>query len=99
VAIVVFMTECPAELTDLFSERDGVLDVASVLRYLPRGALRWQLESGRWQQPCRGVVIAHSGPVTEIGRLWLAILGSGRGAVLAGLTAARLDGLTWLTRR
>jgi Protein of unknown function (DUF559) len=49
--------------------------------------------SGRWQQPFKGVVITQSGPPTDRQVLRLALLRAGPQAVLAGLTAARLDGL------
>jgi hypothetical protein len=39
-------------------------------------------------------VVTHSGPLTDEEVLWAAVLAAGREAVLAGLTAARLDGLT-----
>ncbi len=56
-------------------------------------ALAWRVESGRWQQPCRGVLVAHSGPLTTEQELWVACLWAGPGAALGGLTAARLWGL------
>jgi hypothetical protein len=56
-------------------------------------ALQWRIESGRWQQPCRGVVVSHSGPLTHEQELWVACLWAGPGAALGGLTAARLWGL------
>jgi len=87
--------EYPAELAEVFRRQDQVADVATVLRYLTRGELRWRVSSGRWQQPCRSIVVAHSGPLTEAQRRWTAILSAGRDAVLAGLTAARLDGFSW----
>jgi very-short-patch-repair endonuclease len=68
-----------------------------VLRFLPRATLRWRLESGRWQQACRGVVVAQSGPLSPVQQVWAAVLWGGRGAVLAGLTAAGLDGLKGFT--
>jgi hypothetical protein len=74
-------------------EQCGVLAVASAIASVGRPAVRWRLESGRWQRPCRGVVVTQSGPLTENQLLWAAVLGSGPGGVLAGLTAARLDGL------
>jgi Protein of unknown function (DUF559) len=40
------------------------------------------------------VFVAHSGPLTADDELWVSLLWAGNGAVLAGLTAARLDGLT-----
>lgn len=69
-----------------------MLDTRSVLDRLSPAALRWRLRSGRWQQPCRGVIIAHSGPLSQIQMLRVAVLWAGRGAALAGLTAARLQG-------
>jgi len=82
------VTDYPPGLTRLLRERDQVLDALSGLDYMSRSALRWQLSSGRWQQPCRGVVVAHSGPMTELQRLWAAVMWGGPGAALAGLTAA-----------
>jgi very-short-patch-repair endonuclease len=81
-------------LVELLSEQDGVLRVDTAMRYLTRDALRWRVSSGRWQQPCRGIVVAQSGPLTEIQTLRVAVLWAGPGAALAGLTAARLDGLS-----
>jgi very-short-patch-repair endonuclease len=88
-----------AGLADLLSCQDGVLSVDSVMKHLTRDALRWRVMSGRWQQPCRGVVVAQSGPLTEIQVLRIAALWAGPGAALAGLTAATLDGLTGFADR
>ena len=74
-----------------------MLRVESALSFMSRAALRWQISSGRWQQPCRGIVVAHSGALTEEQRLWTAVLAAGHGAMLAGLTAARLDGFRGFT--
>jgi Protein of unknown function (DUF559) len=79
-------------LDDLLAGQSRVVRVASLRDFMTRDALRWQLSSGRWQQPCRGIVVAHSGGLTEEQRLWTALLCAGDEAVLAGLTAARLDG-------
>ena len=84
--------ESPMALDDLLAWQDGVLDTRSALDYLSPAALRWQLTSGRWQQPCRGIVVAHSGPLTPQQTLRIAALWAGKGAALAGLTAARLQG-------
>jgi hypothetical protein len=80
-------------LTELLNSHDGVLSTGTAMKYLTRDALRWRVSSGRWQQPCRGIVVAHSGPLTEVQALRIAVLWAGPGATLAGLTAARLDGL------
>jgi very-short-patch-repair endonuclease len=80
-------------LADLLREQEGVMNTTSALKWMSRPELRWHVISGRWQRPCPGVVVAHSGPMTEQQRLWAAVLWAGPGAVLAGLTAARLDQL------
>jgi Protein of unknown function (DUF559) len=87
--------EYSSELAVVFHQQNQVADVATVLRYLTPGELRWRVSSRRWQQPCHGIVVAHSGPLTEEQRLWTALLSAGRHAVLAGLTAAKLDGFRW----
>jgi len=88
------MAKIPGSLPDLDRARkDGVFTTSSALAGMTRGALRWKIESGRWQQPCRGIVVAHSGPLSKEQRLWVATLWAGPGAALGGLTAARLWGL------
>ncbi len=72
----------------------AVLTVASAIAMIGEPAVRWRLHSGRWQRPCRGVLVTHSGGISDTERLWIAVLGAGSHAVLGGLTAARLDGLT-----
>jgi very-short-patch-repair endonuclease len=87
------ISSVPPGLTDLLREQQGVVSTASALEWMSRQQLRWRVTSGRWQQPCQGIVVAHSGPMTQKQQLWAALLWAGKGAVLAGLTAARLDGL------
>lgn len=86
-----------ADLRGLICQQDHVFRVRSALDFMSRSAVRWQVSSGRWQQPCPGIIVAHSGPITEQQRLWTVLLAAGRGAALAGLTAARLDGFRWST--
>jgi len=81
-------------LAELLAQQEGVLTTATVLQFLTENELRWQLASGRWQKPSRGVVVAHSGPLTDRQVLRAALLRAGPKATLAGLTAARLDGFT-----
>lgn len=71
----------------------AVLSRAAALEALTPAQLRWRVSSGRWQRPCPGVLVTHSGPLTADDELWVSLLWAGDGAVLAGLTAARLDGL------
>jgi Protein of unknown function (DUF559) len=87
------------ELADVLSRHDGVLSLGFAMKYLTRDALRWRVSSGRWQQPCRGIVVAQSGPLTEFQALRIAVLWAGPGGALAGLTAASLDGLQGFTDR
>lgn len=84
-------------LSDLLAEHDGVLSSAQALECMTRSELRWKITSGRWQQPCRGVVTAQDGPLTDRQVLRVAQLWAGPQAVIAGLTAATLDGFRWLT--
>src|SRR5215472_50613 len=76
----------------LIDEHNGVLAVSTLLGCVTRDEIRWQVNSGRWQRPCRGVVVAHSGELTDEQVLRVALMHAGPCAVLAGLTAARLDG-------
>jgi len=84
----------PLGFTELLDERDQVLDTVTVRGYFTKSALQWMVASGRWQRPCRGVIVTHNGPLTERQRLRTALLWAGPGAVLGGLTAAWLDGFT-----
>lgn len=90
------LRESPIELDDLLAYQDGVIATRSALTYLSYAALRWRLASGRWQQPCRGVVVAHSGPLSRIQILRAVLIWAGPGAAIAGLTAARLQGFRGL---
>jgi hypothetical protein len=89
-----FLTTRAHQAAEAFAQQGGVLDTAIVLRYLTSAELDWQVRSARWQRPCKGVVVDHSGPLTNDQLLRIALLRSGAGAALAGLTAARLDGFT-----
>lgn len=85
-----------SNLETLIRQNDSVLDTAAVLTCMTRAQLRRQISSGRWQRPFDGVVVTHSGPLTDLQKLRVAMLRCGPQAVLAGLTAARLDKFTWL---
>jgi hypothetical protein len=74
-------------------QRCEVFTVETAARLVGRAGVRWRLESGRWQRPCRGVVVTHSGPLSSDELVWVAVAGCGTDAAAAGLTAARLDGL------
>jgi very-short-patch-repair endonuclease len=74
-------------------QQAGVLSWAQAERHLGRRAPANRLARSRWQRPARAVLVTHSGPVTRHQRLWIAVLAAGRDAVLAGVTAATLEGL------
>jgi hypothetical protein len=80
-------------LDEVLVDHEGVLGTSLALQFMTESQLRWQETSGRWQKPARGVVVAQSGPLTDRQLLRAALLRAGPQASLAGLTAARLDGL------
>lgn len=84
----------PEQIADLVDRQCGVLTKRSAATWIGGPAVRWRIDAGRWQRPCYGVVVTHSGPLSSDQLLWVAVLCSGTGAALAGLTAAQMDGLT-----
>lgn len=88
------MPQLTAGLAELLAECDGVLSASDVLTFMTHKQLRWQVASGRWQKPAHGVIVAQSGPLSELQLLRTALLRAGPRAALAGLTAARLEGLS-----
>lgn len=53
---------------------------------------RSEISRGRWQRPCRGVVVLHNATLTQAERDLVALLSSRRGSALSGPSALRLDG-------
>lgn len=80
-------------LDELLANQNGVLTTDSALSYMTYESLRWQVASGRWQRPCRGIVVTQSGALNASQQRWVASLWAGKGSALGGLTAARLGGL------
>ena len=64
------------------SRSPAVLTVASAIAMIGEPAVRWRLHSGRWQRPCRGVLVTHSGGISDAEWLWIVVLGAGPQAVL-----------------
>jgi hypothetical protein len=81
------------ELDWLRYHQSDVLSWTQAEQHLGRRAAGNRLARKRWQRPSRGVLVTHSGPLTRQQRLWAVVLAAGRDAVLAGLTAAALEGL------
>ncbi len=70
-----------------------VLTTARAIESFGRSVLRQRVRAGTWQQPARGVVVTHNGPLTQDQVERVALAASPTGAALAGLTAARRWGL------
>jgi hypothetical protein len=69
----------------LLEDQAGVLSrVQALAGGMTKHEWDWKLSSGRWQAVLRGVAVGHSGPVTEVQRLWAACLYGGREAFLSG---------------
>jgi very-short-patch-repair endonuclease len=80
----------------LFMQRD-VISFRQALQHMSRGALRHKVDSGRWQQVHRGILVAHDGPIGDEQRLWIATLAAGHGAVVGGRTALAMQGMKGFT--
>ncbi|WP_422774112.1 hypothetical protein ACN28C_15305 [Plantactinospora sp. WMMC1484] len=81
------------ELTWLLFRQADVLTGTQARHHLGASALRHRVRTCRWRQVHRNVYLTHNGPVDAEQRLWIAVLGCGKGSVLAGLTAAIRCGL------
>jgi hypothetical protein len=88
-----------SDLAEMCARQAGVLTISAAFQFMGEPAVRWRLASGRWRRVCPDVIVTQTGPLSEQQRLWVAVLAAGDGAVLAGLTAARLDGLDGFTDR
>ncbi|MEN3309163.1 MAG: hypothetical protein V7603_5365 [Micromonosporaceae bacterium] len=80
-------------LAILLWRQTDVLTREQALRHLSRSAVEHRVTSGRWRRVHHGVYLAHSGPILRHQALWIAYLSEGRGAYLAGATAAEMCGL------
>ena len=70
-----------------------VLTLRQAAEHLGASKVRWMVERGHWQRPFRGVVVTHSGPLSDEQQLTALLFAHGPLAVLGGATAAALDGL------
>ena len=65
------------ELARLLLDQDNVIAPAQAFPLVPEAQLRWQVNSGRWSCPHRGIYLAHNGPITARQRTWIAMLAAG----------------------
>ncbi|GIJ20503.1 hypothetical protein [Micromonospora lutea] len=94
------LAEIPDEGADalqwLAFEQAGVLTAAQAHSVLTKGAVRGMVRSGRWRSIGRGLLLTGNGRLTRDQQLWVAVLASGPGTVLAGATAATEAGVCGL---
>lgn len=73
---------------------DSVITTAEAYRQFGRKSTINRVRQGMWQQPTRGVVVAHNGPLDATTRELVALAAAQSGSALGGLTALAHDGLT-----
>jgi hypothetical protein len=71
-----------------------VYRTAEAIAAFRRGRVRTELRNGRWQQPERGVVVTHNGPLTRLERLLVALSVCPPRSALAGSSALEVEGMT-----
>lgn len=71
-----------------------VVTTSEALLTISASALRHRVDSGRWQRPCRGVIVQHNGPLSRLERLAVALASAPPGSALGGQTALEIDGMT-----
>lgn len=64
---------------------------ADAVRQFGRAFVRRMIAQKRWQRPAPNVYVTHNGPLTWAERVHVALLASGTGAALGGLTALGID--------
>jgi hypothetical protein len=89
------ITPTPSALTQLLDRQHGVVTRRQALQHLSESAVYERL--GRhWRVVLPGIYVAHTGPVTELQRLWAAQLFGGDDAMLDDTTALREYGVNYL---
>jgi hypothetical protein len=78
---------------------DSVLTTAEAYGRFGRKSTINRVRRGMWQQPTRGVVVTHNGPIDTATREYVALAASQSGSALGGLTALRHDGFTGFSPR
>jgi len=69
-----------------------VMRTAEAVERFGRGAVRNNLGRGRWQRPCRGVIVLHNGPLEPMEQEAIALASGSPRSALAGRTALTHDG-------
>ncbi|WP_370616051.1 hypothetical protein [Mumia sp. Pv 4-285] len=84
----------PNELDEILAMQCGVLTSAQASRLVGEKRFRALVHRGRWQQPYRGVVVTHNGPLSPDQTTWAHLLACPPGSVLGGLSALDQEGMT-----
>jgi very-short-patch-repair endonuclease len=85
-----------SEFEWLCFEQSGVVTTAQAAGVIGRSAVRSHLRQRRWRTVCRGVLSVNNGRLTRRQQLWVAVLVTGVGARLGGVTAAAESGVAGL---
>jgi very-short-patch-repair endonuclease len=64
---------------------------------VPRWLIHLEVRVGRWQCTGKQTVVLHNGPLSPPAQRWIAVLETGLGAALDGVSALQQAGLTMLT--
>ncbi|WP_117208210.1 hypothetical protein [Allorhizocola rhizosphaerae] len=73
--------------------QSGVVTYQQAVTHTSRSHVAHQVAKERWRRASQGVFVTTGGQLTTRQKHWVAVLGIGEGAVLAGLAAAREGGL------
>lgn len=90
---------CAEEAVARSHEQGGVISLAQLRGLgITRSQVRAHVSARRWQRVHSQVVATHTGPLSEVGVLWAAVLEGGPRAYLDGasaLIAEGMSGFTW----
>lgn len=69
-----------------------ILTSAAATERFGRGVVRHAIAAGRWQRPCRGVIVLHNGPLDAAARELVVLASAPSGSALGGPSALAHDG-------
>lgn len=81
---------------DPLTAQNGVLRARQAAELFGREVVRHRLRCGRWQRPCRGVVVTYNGELTDIQHAWVALCACPPRSALGGRSALAFDGFEGL---
>jgi very-short-patch-repair endonuclease len=97
-ALRTLRTQRVAKALALAAEQGGVIGLAQLRGLgITRAQTRAQVAARRWQRIHSQVVAIHTGPLSDVGTMWAAVLEGGPQAYLDGASALIAEGLTGFT--